>query len=195
MTDNTAINYMGLNIGTLVIIAIGAVITIFAMIWGTMRRRAKAAAVAESIRHEHAIRDADAEEGQAAVRDAELPPEPSTIPFAPVAVPDAEAGMETGAETGPDLGAEPAVGGPSMDVYPLTTLKGLGPRAAAALAALGIAGISDLAALDPARAAAVDAQLGPLAGRIARDRWVEQAQLLAAGDITGFEASFGKLGG
>ena len=42
--------------------------------------------------------------------------------------------------------------------------------------------------------ARVDAQMGNFKGRIVRDRWVEQARLLADGDIAGFEATFGKLG-
>lgn len=185
MTSNAAINYMGLNIGTLVIIAISAVITIFAMIWGSMRRAAKAAEVAESERHEAAIRDAEAEDAAAAEASAaaEVPPEPASIPLAPIAVPVVEAV------------AGPAAEGGATGLYPLTTLKGLGPRAVAALGEQGITSVADLAALDPARAAAVDAQLGPLAGRIARDRWVEQAKLLVAGDLTGFEAAFGKFGG
>ena len=33
-----------------------------------------------------------------------------------------------------------------------------------------------------------------MAERIERDRWVEQADLLAKGDIAGFEAKFGRLG-
>lgn len=180
MTDNAAINYMGLNIGTLVIIAISAVVVVLAMIWGSMRRAAKAAAVAESERHEAAIRDAEADdaapEASAAV---EAPPEPATIPLAPVV----EAVAPSVGEAG------------STGLYPLTTLKGLGPRAVAALGEQGITSVADLAALDPARAEAVDALLGPLAGRIARDRWVEQAKLLLAGDLTGFEAAFGKIGG
>ncbi len=180
MTDNAAINYMGLNIGTLVIIAISAVVVVLAMIWGSMRRAAKAAAVAKSERHEAAIREAEADDDPA--------PEPSAAveapsELAPVAVPVVEAVAAPAGEAG------------ATDLYPLTTLKGLGPRAVAALAEQGIASVADLAALDPARAAAVDAQLGPLAGRIARDRWVEQARLLLAGDLTGFEAAFGKIGG
>ena len=39
----------------------------------------------------------------------------------------------------------------------------------------------------------LDAQLGPFAGRPARDGWVEQAKYLAAGDVAGFEARFGKV--
>jgi predicted flap endonuclease-1-like 5' DNA nuclease len=37
--------------------------------------------------------------------------------------------------------------------------------------------------------------MGAFQGRIARDRWIEQARYLAADDVAGFEAVFGKLGG
>ncbi len=77
---------------------------------------------------------------------------------------------------------------------PLTTLKGLGPKAAAMLAGRGVASIADLAALSPDQADALDADLGPFAGRMSRDRWHEQARLLASGDKAGYEAIFGKLG-
>jgi len=77
----------------------------------------------------------------------------------------------------------------------LTRIKGLGPRIATHLGELGIDSIEDLAALDEAAQAALDAQLGTFAGRMARDHWVEQARLLVADDITGFEARFGKLEG
>lgn len=94
------------------------------------------------------------------------------------------------------LGAVPvaipvAVGPPD----PLTTIKGLGPRAAAQLGTLGITRYDQLAALSGAALEAVDAQMGTFQGRILRDRWVEQAGHLAEGDTAGFEAKFGKLGG
>ena len=41
----------------------------------------------------------------------------------------------------------------------------------------------------------IDARLGAFAGRLQRDRVVEQACFLARGDSDGFEARFGKLGG
>ncbi len=75
----------------------------------------------------------------------------------------------------------------------LTRLKGLGPKVAAMLVEQGIADIAALARLDPAQADAVAGRLGMFAPRMARDRWVEQARLLAAGDVAGFEARFGKL--
>lgn len=76
---------------------------------------------------------------------------------------------------------------------PVTMLKGLGPKLEARLASLGITTVGQLAALSPAEAASLDAQLGPFTGRMARDRWLEQARLLASGDRAGFEAAFGRL--
>ena len=78
---------------------------------------------------------------------------------------------------------------------PVTQLKGLGPKVAARLGELGIATVGQLAALDHDAAQALDAQLGAFAGRMERDRWIEQARFLAAGDVKGFEAVFGRLGG
>lgn len=82
---------------------------------------------------------------------------------------------------------------PSGDT--LTLLKGLGPRAAARLAELGVTRFTQIASWDDTDVEAIDAQMGAFKGRIARDRWVEQARLLAAGERDAFEAQFGKLGG
>ena len=76
----------------------------------------------------------------------------------------------------------------------LTRLKGLGPKASGVLNGVGVTTYAQLAALTPGQIAKVDAAMGNLAGRIHRDQWVEQAKLLAIGDIPGFEARFGKLG-
>lgn len=75
----------------------------------------------------------------------------------------------------------------------VTQIKGLGPKVAAMLAELGITNVGQLAALDQRAAEDLDARLGPFTGRMGRDRWLEQAKLLAAGDIKGFEERFGKL--
>lgn len=77
----------------------------------------------------------------------------------------------------------------------LTQIKGLGPKLAATLVDLGITRVEQIAALTPDAAAALDAQLGVFKGRMTRDRWIEQATLLSAGDRAGYEAAFGKLGG
>lgn len=76
---------------------------------------------------------------------------------------------------------------------PVTLLKGLGPKVAARLGELGVTTVGQVAALDHDAAQALDAQLGAFRGRMERDRWVEQARFLAAGDTAGFEAVFGKL--
>jgi predicted flap endonuclease-1-like 5' DNA nuclease len=76
----------------------------------------------------------------------------------------------------------------------LQLLKGVGPRAAALLAEAGITRFAQIATWGPDDIATIDARMGAFKGRIDRDRWVEQARLLAAGDKAGFEAQFGKLG-
>ena len=77
---------------------------------------------------------------------------------------------------------------------PLTRLKGLGPKAEALLNSLGIIQYAQIAAWSEADIVRIDAQMGAFKGRIQRDRWVDQARYLAAGDTAGFEAVFGKLG-
>jgi predicted flap endonuclease-1-like 5' DNA nuclease len=76
----------------------------------------------------------------------------------------------------------------------LTQLKGLGPKAASILADLGVTRFEQIASWNAADVAAIDAQMGAFKGRITRDRWIDQAKLLAKGDTEGFETEFGKLG-
>ncbi len=75
----------------------------------------------------------------------------------------------------------------------LTRIKGIGPKLNARLKELGVSTYAQIAAWSEADMAAIDAQLGSFAGRPKRDSWVEQAQLLAGGDTSGYEAKFGKL--
>ena len=76
----------------------------------------------------------------------------------------------------------------------LTQLKGLGPKAASILNDLGVTRFEQIASWNEADIAAIDAQMGAFKGRIGRDRWVDQARLLAKGDTEAFEAEFGALG-
>ena len=80
--------------------------------------------------------------------------------------------------------------GPEDD---LSKLKGVGPRFAEALAALGFVRFEQIAGLSPTEVERLDTQLGAFRGRIGRDRIVEQAAYLARGDTDGFEQRFGKL--
>lgn len=153
---------------TMILIAIASLCAIATIAWGTMRRRVKAGEIADAEKH-----TALADHAPAAVA-------PTVEPVAAM----------------PDLPPLPAVSSPTAATgQPLTVLKGLGPKAAARLAELGIASVDQLATLSPERISAIDAAMSNFTGRIERDRWVEQARLLAAGDLTGFEKAFGKLGG
>jgi len=77
----------------------------------------------------------------------------------------------------------------------LRLIKGLGPKLSTLLNDLGVTRFDQIAGLDAAAVAALDAKLGTFAGRITRDNFVDQAGLLAKGDVAGFEAKYGKLDG
>ena len=75
----------------------------------------------------------------------------------------------------------------------LCIVKGIGPKFADALQGLGFTRFEQLAQLSPTEVERLDARLGTFAGRIKRDRIVEQAEYLARNDTDGFEQKFGKL--
>ena len=77
----------------------------------------------------------------------------------------------------------------------LRLIKGLGPKLNTMLNDLGVTRFDQISGLDAAAVAALDAKLGAFAGRITRDNFVDQAGLLAKGDVAGFEAKYGKLDG
>ena len=79
------------------------------------------------------------------------------------------------------------------DADNLTRIKGLGPKIATLLRSLGVTRFDQIAAWSEADVARIDSQLGTFQGRIARDNWIEQARYLSAGDVSGFEAKFGKV--
>ncbi len=103
-----------------------------------------------------------------------VPPVAEFVPVAPAIAP-IDAPMESDA------------------VDDLTRMKGVGPKLAVQLAGLGYTRFDQIAALSPADAAALDAQLGSFKGRLTRDRWIEQAEYLASRDTAGFETAFGRL--
>ena len=75
----------------------------------------------------------------------------------------------------------------------LCQLKGVGPKFAEALRDAGFVRFEQIAQLTPTEIERLDTRLGTFAGRISRDRIVEQADYLARGDTDGFEQRFGKL--
>ena len=76
----------------------------------------------------------------------------------------------------------------------LRLLKGVGPKFVARLGELGITRFDQLAGLNANEVAHLDKRMGPFQGRLAKDRVIEQADLLARHDIETFEERFGKLG-
>lgn len=113
------------------------------------------------------------------------------LPDEPIAATKRPMAGNRATETAPPALSAPT--GPPPADGPVTQLKGLGPRVAERLAAEGIVTVGQLAALTDDQAAALDTHLGPFTGRMTRDRWLEQARFLAAGDRAGFEAVFGRL--
>lgn len=154
----------------LIWIGLFAVIAVLVIVWGVRQKAKRKAGEREVAEHNAGLRDAP-------------PPSP-----APVQAKPATASPPIVSERSP--AAPPSSGAADGS---LTQLKGVGPKVADRLAALGVTTVGQVAALTDDEAGALDAQLGPFAGRMARDRWQEQARFLAAGDRAGFEAVFGKL--
>ncbi len=96
-------------------------------------------------------------------------------------------------EVVPEVETAPAPAAPVEGGDDLSKIKGLGPKLQKLLPELGLTTYAQIAALDDAGLDALDAKLGAFAGRPRRDAWVEQARLLASGDVGGFEGKFGKL--
>lgn len=199
-----------------VIIGIGVIIGVAILWWGAVCAR-RAANTRRALEAQNEIHEGPSE---AASPFAELPaarplppiapppePEPEPAPPRPTREPVVEeapapspladepiaaaAPLDAGpAALAADL-AEPVSAEPATD--DLTRMKGVGPRLAQRLNGLGITRFEQIASLSPSEAEALDAQLGDFQGRMARDRWIEQAGYLAKDDLAGFEGVFGKL--
>jgi predicted flap endonuclease-1-like 5' DNA nuclease len=72
-------------------------------------------------------------------------------------------------------------------------MKGVGPKFADLLKSRGFVRFEQLGGLSAEEVERLDQALGPFRGRLKRDKIVEQAQYLAAGDEDGFQQRFGKL--
>lgn len=214
---------------SLTLIAIFAVLTVIAMLWGARLKRQRRAAEQEEATRIDALR---AEGVETSTTPAALPDQPPVAPSPPPApstpvvepapppppppvatppaaptpptadampvMPDAAVIAAPVPATPPVPPAAPSSADVAVHAEPgaqsITILKGLGPKIEARLAELGITRVDQLAWLDDAEAAALDSRLGVFQGRMERDRWREQARLLAQGDRAGYEAQFGRLG-
>lgn len=106
-----------------------------------------------------------------------------------------EAASATSDVTGELLGApvRRELAGESEPGDNFCRMKGVGPKFADALHALGFTRFEQIAHLTPTEIERIDVQLGAFSGRLTRDRVVEQADYLARNDLDGFEQRFGKL--
>lgn len=163
------------------LIGVGIVAALLILWWG-----------ARLLRRRHATEAELVERGDAAVAE---PPVPE--PVAVIDEPVPEQPLPPEPEPAPPPVAAPAPAEPApvpVAADDLTIMKGIGPRLAERLNSVGVTSFAQIAALTPEAAAELDAKLGDFRGRLASDRWIEQARLLAAGDRAGYEAAFGKLG-
>lgn len=176
------------------LVIVGALV-LLALLAGLLLRRGKAT------RERHRAPDAMDEGVGPAQRNSALinaPSAASKVSLGPVeSVADVAVKVEAEAEVEPDafgdLAAAVAAQEAATQSDDLTRIKGLGPKLKARLAELGVVSFAQIAAWSEADIVAIDAQLGTFAGRATRDQWVAQAGFLAAGDVAGYEAKFGKL--
>lgn len=131
---------------------------------------------------------ATAEDGTARRNQAliDAPPAATIPPATPAAMGAAAVAVEARAAPAP-------VTGNAATADDLLRIKGVGPKLVEQLHALGVTEFSQIAAWSDADIDRIDAQLGRFQGRIRRDNWPEQARLLGGGDMSAYEAKFGKL--
>ncbi len=197
-----------------IIVAIAAIILLF------FSTRRKSSGAHLDVAHDHAAHEggdvlshetadmsgtteAVADDETAAQDVADVPAEPKAqdvpVTTTPAAVPAPAAAPAPVAEAlTPPPAPAPAPAAPvttsSDGSDDLLQLKGVGPKLNDRLKELGITSYAQIAGWSDADVARIDDQLGTFKGRIQRDNWIDQAQLLNAGDKAGFEAKYGSLG-
>ncbi|MEE4200275.1 hypothetical protein [Erythrobacter sp.] len=141
----------------------------------------------------HASETADAEAGASVAPSTTT--RPVTDPAQATSAPPSAGPQPARAGPGKEPGAHPPaaqMGDGATDAGDhLTRIKGLGPKLAAQLQARGITTFAQIASWSEQDIDEIDASLGKFAGRIRRDKWVEQAQLLKSGDAQAHAERFG----
>lgn len=128
-----------------------------------------------------------------------IPPAPPEIEPEPEPAPDLPAMEEPVAEAEPKPEPEPVqapspfLAAPNGEPDNLMLIKGVGPKLSDMLHELGVFHFAQIAAWDVDQVSEVDSQLGNFKGRVSRDRWVDQARMLANRDVAAFEREFGKM--
>lgn len=109
-----------------------------------------------------------------------------------IAAAGATADAEAGASVAPSVVNAPPPPEDASKGDDLKRIKGVGPKLVTILHNEGVTTFGQIAAWSESDIDRIDEKLGKFAGRIRRDRWVEQAKLLESGDESGFAASFGQ---
>lgn len=122
--------------------------------------------------------------------DPEGDPEDDPYPLATALAATAAGGIAAGEGEASRPNIAAAVG----DDDELTRINGIGPKLEALCHELGVRRFDQIAQWSEADIAEVDGYLGKFSGRIERDHWVEQARLLADGNIAEWESRFGYSG-
>ncbi len=120
-----------------------------------------------------------------------VPPKPAAAETAKPAKPAAKPATATAKPKAAAVKTAPAAPQIPDDI---ALLKGVGPKLVALLQSMGVTSLEQIATWSAADVTEIDSKLGAFAGRIKRDNWVDQAKLLSAGDIAGFEKKYGSLG-
>ena len=162
-----------MNIGENLWLIVIAAIVILALAWLLLRPRQRVALSDSTPLRPHMVNPKPEAEGRGIVGEAAAATSDITGEIIRAPVHQALAGNETRDE--------------------FTRMKGVGPKFADALHALGYNRYDQLARLTAEELARLDSQLGPFGGRLQRDRVIEQADYLGRGDTDGFENRFGKL--
>lgn len=140
------------------------------------------------------IEDKPEETGGAKRNQALIDAPPAAVKEETVPVPEpAQAAPEPASAPETTPAPSPAAAAAPSNADDLRRIKGVGPKLVSLLAEQGITSFAQIAAWSDADIDRVDATLGRFEGRIRRDDWVAQAKLLAADDLAGYEARFGKL--
>lgn len=143
---------------------------------------------------------AKAEPKAKAAAPAKAKAEPKAKAAAPkAAAPAAKAAAKPKAAPKAKAAPKPKTAAPKPAAAPaipdnIELLKGVGPKLVVQLKSLGVTSLQQIAGWSAADVTEIDSKLGAFAGRPTRDNWIDQAKLLAAGDIAGFEKKYGALG-
>ena len=195
--------YLVWQMGLLLLLAIAAGVFIGHQIWSGDARSAEAdKALAENARLRQENENLARRLGEATVKSAAAEPKTDSAPVAeakpepvaatvkaqakpkPAAKPKPSAKPESKAEPKPKPAEKPAAKSVPKPASPagqddLTQIKGLGPKAAAALQAGGVTMIAQIAEWTETDVEVWDDRINGR-GRIIRDKWVEQAKTLTA---------------